>query len=307
MGFLVITIILLLAAAAIAVFAPLMHTKRTVALVPALFAVIALVMSSVTMIEAKNVGVQTRLGKPVNSLDAGLHFKAPFDKVTELDGTKITNRYEGESAIPVRIGDGTTADVSTAIRWSIVPDKADEIYADYRSDDVNATLRESLVETVFTAAMNQVLGSYNPTSDLKVVDPNAKSTVEVNFVPDYDALAAEVTKSMESRVADSGNYVQIDFITISNLDLSSETQTKINAFQAEIAKTQVALQEKATAVAKAAANQVLSDSLTPEVIANNCVELLKQMVDNGSAIPVGGIGCMGANSNLILPGNAPQQ
>jgi len=276
----------------------------------ALVAVAALVLlfASTTVIEAKNVGVLTTFGKPSGTLDSGLHLKLPWQRVTELDGTKITNKYEGTHAVEVRIGDGTTAHVKTAIRWSIVGDKADDIYADYRSDDVNETVNESLVETVFSNALNQVLGDYNPTANLRVVNPDEQGSVSISFVPDYDDLAAKVTASMEQRVADAGGYIKIDFITISGLTLSETTQAKINEFQAEVAKTQVALQKKATAAAQAEANKTLSDSVSnnPNVLVSRCLDTYQQMVDEAQPIPAGGINCWpGADSDLVLAPSAP--
>ncbi|MFC6153788.1 SPFH domain-containing protein [Nocardioides yefusunii] len=259
--------------------------------------------SCFTVIQAKNVGVLTSFGKPVASLDAGFHWKAPWQKVTELDGTKITNKYEGEGAIEVRIGDGTTAQVETAIRWSIVGDKADQIYADYRSDDVNETVRESLVETVYKNAINQVLGSYNPTEGIQAVDPTKASMV--NFTPDLDALSKQVTDSMRARVAESGGYVGVEFATISQVKLSETTQKKINEFQAEIARTQVALQAEQTNAAQARANKALSASISkdPNILVSRCFDTFDKMVEAAQPVPAGGINCWpGEKADLILTG-----
>jgi regulator of protease activity HflC (stomatin/prohibitin superfamily) len=259
--------------------------------------------SCFTIIQAKNVGVLTSFGKPVASLESGFHFKAPWQKVTELDGTKITNKYENDSAIEVRIGDGTTAKVDTAIRWSIVGEKADQIYADYRSDDVNETVRESLVETVYKNAINQVLGSYNPTEGLKAVSPEQASGV--NFTPDLDALSKEVTSSMRARVGESGGYVRIEFATISQVRLSETTQKKINEFQAEIARTQVALQAEQTNAAQARANKALSASISkdPNILVSRCFDTFDKMVEAGQEVPAGGVACWpGEKADLILTG-----
>lgn len=275
---------------------------RKLAVVPLLASVVLLALSCTTIIQAKNVGVLTTFGKPTRSLNAGLHLKAPWQKVTELDGTKITNKYAGDQRIEVRIGDGTTAAVETAIRWSIVAEKADEIYADYRSDDVNTNVREALVETVFTNAINAVFGQYNPTADLVAVDPNAEK--RLNFVPDYDGLAAEVTESMKERVAASGGYVQIEFVTISGISLSPETQKKINEFQAEVARTQVALQAERTNRAQAAANKALSDSVSnnPNVLVSRCLDTLQAMVESQQPVPAGFTCWPGDGADLVLPG-----
>lgn len=297
--------VVLLLAAILLLFGPQGLRKKGIAAGLILAAVLVFGSASTAIIEAKNVGVLTTFGKPTGSLDSGLHLKWPWQKVTELDGTKITSKYDAEAAVPVRIGDGTTAHVRTAIRWSIVGEKADEIYANYRSDDVNQTVRDSLVDTVFTNALNQVFGAYNPTADLKVVDPSQAGSAKVNFVPDYDALATQVTRSMEERVDATGGYVKIDFITISGIELSETTQSKINEFQAEVAKTQVALQKKATADAQAEANRVLSSSVSnnPNVLVSRCLDTFQQMVEEGQAVPAGFSCWPGSGADLVLSGS----
>lgn len=305
---LIFTLLVAALGVGVLVFGPKFHLKRSYAAVPLVLAVLLFGLSVTTIIEAKNVGVVTAFGKPVGTLKPGLSMKAPWQKVTELDGTKITNRYEGETRLPVRIGDGTNAQVSAAIRWSIVGEKADDIYSDYRSDDVNANVRESLVETVFGNAINQVFGTYNPTADLRVVNPGEDVKEQtVNFVPDYDALVAQVTESMEDRVEATGGYVKIDFITISGIDLSVTTQKKIDEFQAEVAKTQVALQQKATNTAAAEANQALSTSLSnnPNVLVSRCLDTFQTMVETAQPIPAGFTCWPGDNKNLVLAGNTP--
>ena len=296
----VVAIVLVLVSVALFAGSAKGSGSRKGAVLPLVAAIVLLGIASTTIIQAKNVGVLTTFGKPTKSLSAGLHLKAPWQKVTELDGTKITNKFSDDQRIEVRIGDGTTAAVETAIRWSIVPEKADEIYADYRSDDVNENVREALVETVFKNAINAVFGQYNPTSDLVAVDPTSER--RINFVPDYDGLAKEVTDSMKERVAASGGYVRIEFVTISGITLSPETQKKINEFQAEVARTQVALQAERTNRAQAAANKALSDSLSnnPNVLVSRCLDTLQQMVEDEQAVPAGFTCWPGGSSNLVL-------
>lgn len=304
MGVTIFSALLLLSGIVLLFVAPKVPgLTRSVALVPVLLAALVLVWSSTTIIEAKNVGVVTTFGKPRASFGPGLHFKAPWEKVTELDGTIQTQEYAGDDCIEVRIGDGTTACVTTTIRWRIVGDKADEIYSSYRSDDVNANLRKALVSTVFKASVNQVLGSYNPTKDIKVVDPTAANATEADFAPDYDELAANIATSMERRVAEGGSYIRVETITISYLRLSDTTQKKINDFQAEVANTQVALQRKATAEAQAAANKALSQSVSkdPNVLVSRCLDTLQQMVEAKQPVPAGFTCWPGGGSAIVVP------
>ncbi len=107
----------------------------------------------------------TTFGRPTGrDLENGLHAKLPWQKVTELDGAINPDSYTGHDCINVRIGDSSTACVEATIRWRIVPQQASVLFQDYRSNDVNETVRESLVNTQFNAALNDVLGKFNPRS-----------------------------------------------------------------------------------------------------------------------------------------------
>jgi regulator of protease activity HflC (stomatin/prohibitin superfamily) len=298
----VLIVLLLVGAVALTVAAPRLHLRRWMAAVPALLGLLLLAFSSTTIVEAKNVGVVTTFGKPRAAFGPGLHLKAPWEKVTELDGTIQTQEYGGDGCIRVRIGDGTTACVTTTIRWRIVGEKADEIYSSYRSDDVNANVRKALVSTVFKAAVNQVLGGYDPTEEIRVIDPSAENAA-ADFAPDYDAMAEQVGTSMNERVSAGGALIRVETITISYLELSQTTQKKINDFQAEVANTQVALQRKATAEAQAAANKALSQSVSddPNVLVSRCLDTLQLMVEEQQPVPAGFSCWPGGGSAVVVP------
>lgn len=258
--------------------------------------------SSTTIIQAKNVGVLTTFGKTSDrTLTPGLHWKKPWQKVTELDGTTISDEYRGDNCIYVRIGDGSTACVSATNRWRIVTDKANLIYGEYRSDDVRDTVRDALVSTVFKASVNQVLGEYDPTADLRVTDALAGASAD--FAPDYDALTAKVEANMKQRIAAQGGMVEIRSITISYLKLSDSTQKKINDWQAEVGNTRIALQRKQTAIAQAEANRALSESVSndPNVLVAKCFDTLAAMVEAEQQVPAGFTCWPGSNSALVVP------
>src|SRR5690606_30703411 len=119
-----------------------------------------------------------------------------------------------------------------------------------------------------------------------------------------DGLADDVTASMKERVAESGGDVKIEIVTIPGISLSPETQKKINEFQAEVARTQVALQAERTNRAQAAANKALSNSVTdnPTVLVSRCLDTLHTMVDKEQPIPAGFTCWPGGGANLVLPG-----
>lgn len=272
------------------------YVMFAVALIWAVFACTAIV-------QAKQVGVLTTFGKPSErTLDSGLHVKLPWQKVTQIDATIQTDEYRGDGCIYVRLGDGQTACVTATNRWRVLQAQADHVYADYRSDDPTESLRDAVVSTQFKAAVNGVFGKYDPTAPLAELDPTdpATSTAGINFSPDYDALAQAVLDSMNARLTAKGEpLVDIDSITISYLKLSDKTQAKIDAYQSEVAKTQIALQSQATNAAQAEANRILAESLAknPNVLVARCFDLIA----DGDLSPPPGFSCWAASSAVVLP------
>ena len=176
-----------------------------VRVLPAVLAVVLVVFSCLTTVGTKDIGVVTTFGRPTGrDLENGLHVKLPWQKVNELDGAINPDSYTGGSCIDVRIGDSTTACVEGTIRWRIVPKQASVLYQDYRSDDVNETIRDSLVKTQFNAALNDVLGKYNPLSTVAAAATqglkNGSQETVTSTAPNLDEFSAQVEKSMEEHL-----------------------------------------------------------------------------------------------------------
>lgn len=259
--------------------------KRTlVRLIGAGALVLALVVflgASFTQVHAKEIGVKVSFGKPVAELSPGIHFKWPWQSVTKVDETIFTDTYDGDSALPVRLGDGNTASVAATIRWHVDPQAADYIYQNYRSNNPSESLRDAVVDTQFKAAVNQVLSGFNPTANVQ----------DLNFSPDYAALATQVTTSMANRVkdADGTSMVIVDGITVAGVQYSEATEARINTIVAQAAKTQQAIQSEKTARAQAKANEILERSLknNPYVLVSKCLDALA----NGDFTPPAGFSC----------------
>jgi regulator of protease activity HflC (stomatin/prohibitin superfamily) len=274
---------------------------RKFAILPLGLALLFLLFSVTTIVQAKNVGVVTTFGKPVGTLDSGLHLKAPWQKVTEVDGTVIPNEYKGDSCIYARIGDGSRSCVSLTIRWQIVPSEADTIYANYRSDDPTEEFRKAVVSTQLKAATQQVLAEYNPVAELEVVEgSNAGAASELSFAPDYDQISKDILASMETRTG--ADLVNIEEISVSYVSLSKSTQKTIDGFIKAVGETRVAAQARNTAIEQARANEALSASVSnaPGVLQSRCLDLLSNAIDKDYELPAG-FNCLGDGSAVIVP------
>jgi regulator of protease activity HflC (stomatin/prohibitin superfamily) len=267
--------------------------------IPLGLAVLILLGMSFTQVHAKEIGVVTSGGKPVNELGAGIHLKAPWQHVTKINETIFTDTYANDQQIPVRLGDGNTAQVSATIRWHVDPAAAQYIFSNYRSNDPAESLRDSVVDTQFKAAVNDVLAHFNPTSLIQSAG-SQKSTV--NFTPDYDALGKSITESMKGRVIDAEGVpmVVMDGITVSGIQYSADTEGRINALMAQVAKTQQAIQSETTAKAQAQANRILSSSLShdPYVLVSKCLD---DLADGKFSAPAGFSCWPGGNGSVVIP------
>lgn len=265
------------------------------AVVAAGLTAILLVLACMTVVQAKNVGVVTSFGKPVDTLEPGLSWKKPWEKVTELDGTWQTDEYNGDDCIYVRIGDGSRSCVTITNRWRIVTEQADTIYGDFRSDDPTESLRDNVVSTQLKAAVQEVLADYNPVASLRQV--SGSETQDVDFAPDYDAIGRGVVESMDRRLG-SSPLIELQAITVSYVSLADSTQQKIDAFIAEVAQTRIASQQVETNRKIAEANRVLSESVSndPNVLVSKCLDI----VSKGRA-PAGFQCWPGTGGSVVLP------
>ncbi len=281
-------------------FAP----RRLVAVVLLVPALLLFLFTSLTIVEAKQVGVLTTFGKPSDrTLDPGLHLKAPWQKVTQVDGTIQTDEYRDDRCIYVRIGDGSQSCLTATIRWRIVQDRANTIFGDYRSDDPTENLRSAVVSTQFKSAAQTVLSDYNPIASLEVVSgSNAQSASELNFAPDYDAISAALSKQMVDRLG-TQPLVEVQSITVSYLSLADSTQSKLNDFIAAVGDTRIAAQRKSTATEEAAANRTLSGSISndPNVLTSKCYDVVKEALAAGYQLPAGFSCWPGSGSALVIP------
>lgn len=278
-------------------------------LLPAALGVVVVLLSCITTVGTKDVGVVTTFGRPTGrDLENGLHLKLPWQKVTELDGAINPDAYTGGECIHVRIGDSSTACVEATIRWRIVPREASVLFQDYRSNDVNATVRTSLVKTQFNAALNDVLGTFNPLGAVAAAAAKTKKTptATANTAPNLDAFSSDVVTSMQRHLEDAGHgtkEVEVVSVTINFINLAETTQEKVNDYLKEVGATRVAEQREQTTAAQARANQNLSKSVSndPNVLVSKCFDTVEEAVKSHYQLPAGFSCWSGSGSTVVVP------
>lgn len=241
----------------------------------AVLAVIFGVLSSATIVQARDVGVNVAFGKPVKVFSNGLHFKAPWSSVEVLDGAVQNDIYSGDNAIRVRLGNNSIATADTSIQWRLKTDDAMNIYKDYRTFD---NIRSNLVDRNFRAALNEVMAEYNPLDPEQMADGGA----------DLQSISSQVQKKMEEKI---GTQIDVRAVNITLINFDKATQTRIDELQSEIARTRVATQKKETSTAEAESNRILQESISEEVLVSKCLDI----VEESGQSPIG-----------CFPGSTPQ-
>lgn len=256
---LVITVVALLARAVSKNPAGRTRALR-VAVVTGALAVFVLILGSTTIVSARNVGVVTTFGRPSGTLGNGLHMKAPWQSVTEMDGTIQIDNHTGENATTVRLGNNSTAFVENSVRWRIQPAAADELFLDYRQF---ANVRDNLVTRELRAALNEVFADFDPLAPENVAGANVQ------------ALGEDVADKLRAKV---GNQIEILNVIVPLVNYDQATQDRINALNVEKANTRIAEQRAKTAEAEAKANEILAGSVSdnPNVLVSKCLDAARE-------------------------------
>lgn len=223
----------------------------------ALIGLLFLGFASTTIVSTKNVGVVTTFGRPTDSLGNGLHLKAPWSKITELDGAVQIDHQNTDT----RLGNNSMAGVENSVQWRITSEKADQLFLDYRTFD---SIRDNLVIRQLNASINEVFAGYNP------LDPSLVTKGGI----DLNDLSKKVADDLRKRI---DNKVEIINVIIPVVHFDEQTQQKLDAYQQEIGNTRIAQQKEETAKAEAKANAELRGSVSndPNVLVSKCLDIVK--------------------------------
>jgi regulator of protease activity HflC (stomatin/prohibitin superfamily) len=248
---------------------------RGVAAVLGGLAVLMVVVSSPVVVSTQAIGVETNFGRPTGDLGDGLHFKAPWDNVTEMDGAIQTTTDAGADCLSVRIGGQQTACVDITIQWRIRPRAADALYRSYHSF---SDVRAALVDRELEQAVNQQLAGYSPIADLAA--SGTSGTTE------WTGFSGQIAAQMRREI---GAQIDVLKVIMPYVTYDQATQARLNSLQQQIASTLIAQQAVHTAQQESAANKELAASVShdPDVLVSRCLDLLSQMIKQGQAVPAG--------------------
>lgn len=256
--------------------------------------VIALIASVLGCVYAQDIGevkVIRNMGGAIEgtSTEAGFHFKAPWQDTVTYDirnnvlsfmGDSEADQFEGGSAngsaVTINDKSGTTATIDIQVNYSLDPQTAEELYANYGTQE---NFVKSVCAVDIRSIPREVSGQFDTISIL---------TARGDFT-------SAVQDALTEKWKDYGLIVEQ--VSIQNVVYPDSIKDKYSeAAAAEIAKTtaenqkEVAQVEADTKVVQAngeaEANRVLAESLTPEVIQQNYINTLKDISANGNLVVV---------------------
>lgn len=254
---------------------------RGMQLIGGVFLVVGLLMGfmdSFTVVGSREVAMQVAFGKVQgNPLGAGWHWVSPVNNIEKFDASVQTLKfYQGEKeddgdCITVRLANSTNACVDVTAQWNInYKGDVKSLYLSYKTFD---NIHDNLVKRQLQSALNEVFGLYDPLAsigtDVDKIQTNTKK------------LQDDVREALRR---DLGTAIEVPSVTIPLVHFDPDTENRLKGFQAAKADTQIATQQKLTAIEQAAANKLLaadSSIKDPGVQYQNCLNLIRELGKNG--------------------------
>ncbi len=232
------------------------------------------------------VAIPVTAGKPGAELSSGIQFKAPWTKLVRFDKNYVTIQFEGEGngptdEIQVATKDNGVLFIDAALRFTIDFDEegcsVKKLYSIVRSQD---RLEQTLIISDFRKLTRDVYKDFGST------------TFTVDRVSANDAMRAAATTQLAKYC------VKVDDVLLRGIRPSEQVQNQINA---SLSAAQSIATKKAEAEAKrqeaqgtadaaviaaegkleaarkeSAANDLLQESLTPEILRLKYIEALRE-------------------------------
>jgi hypothetical protein len=303
MTWFIIAIVLLVIAALLIPFAGLLSKlaeyeddRAGIALIIRIVGAVAIVLSIFIIglgmtfqVESQTQGVVSSFGAVhEDTAKPGLHTKKPWDKVTQISTAIEGKRYHGDSAIKVTLKGGAEAYVSASTRSGVAPEKANKVFEQFRNyDDPTVEFRKQVVGDQLKAAMYRAFREVDPLS------LSGLSEVPLDLKAIESQIRADLIKNGNGMINEDELLVSISGVTP-----SKKAQRYIEETSNQINKTSQATEAYNTAIKEAAANEKLAKSLTPEILTNKCLEMIKDGVENLPA----GFNCTGGGTGVVIPG-----
>jgi len=251
--------------------------------------VVVMLGSMAVVVPAGFAGVQELFGKVSNDpLPSGLHFINPLSQVKEMEvrtrNYTMSNvgdegQRRGDDSISVISSDGLTVKLDATIFYSLQLARLPEIYR-----TIGLEVEERIVRSEIRASLRDAAASLSATE---------------LYTSKRQSFVDQVSKTLKASFEKRGitleqmllrNVILPDQITKSiNDKISADQDAQKMAFVLQKEK-QEAERKRIEAEGQAKAQQIVSQSLTPQILENNRIQALREIGAKGNLIitPMGG-------------------
>lgn len=263
---------------------------RKYALIPAAMCVLVLVASCIYAQDAGDVVVLRNWGGSLAGYtdSAGFHVKAPWQDTVRYDvRNNLVNLYrEAEysydggraegACVTVNDKGGASSDIDLQVVYSLDADAAMQLYVDYGTQE---NFTSTVIQNDVRATAREVAGKYDTITML--------------------TNRGEFTEGLRSALAKKWERLGLEVEQVSVQDVryaGDITKRYAEAQEAEIAKAKALNEQEAARVkaetkvieakGEADANEILSKSLTPEVIQQHYIDALTEIGNKGNLVVV---------------------
>lgn len=247
-----------------------LNKGQSLAIIPLLA---ALVMSCITFVSANTVGVKYSAfnGTSKETLNEGLHFKTPFDKIYEID-TTVQERSVKD--VMVQTNDAQFLTMNINVKYQVTTKDAFKVYKGYKTLD---TLNKNIIANYAQQALSEVCTQYN------IIDILGDKRNEV---------LAKASELLKEKYANEG--VTFKSLTVKDMDAGDEIEKAIKDEAVAKKEVETAEQKKQKAQkeaetklieaqGEAEANAAKSTQLTDQILKEKIIEKW-----NGELSKVGG-------------------
>ena len=247
-----------------------LNKRQLLAIIPLL---VALGMNCITFVSANTVGVKYSAfnGTSKETLNEGLHFKTPFDKIYEIDTTVQERSVKN---VMVQTNDAQFLTMNINVKYQVTTKDAFKVYKGYKTLDI---LNKNIIANYAQQALSEVCTQYN------IIDILGDKRNEViqkssELLKEKYANEGVTFKSLTLKDMDAGNEIE--------KAIKDEAVAKKEVETAE-QKKQKAQKEAETklieAQGEAEANAAKSTQLTDQILKEKIIEKW-----NGELSKVGG-------------------
>lgn len=291
----------------------------TTSVIPLLAAGAIFFFSGFHTVPAKSVGVVTQYGKVLNEYGPGGHWLFPTKSLNIVQDTKQSDQFlqsNGGSSdaytpagavgncIEIRLAGGNNGCADVRVQTQTDAAAVPQLFANYSSYGGNLTqdVDQYVVKTDLTTVLIRDLGDYNPIQDysaqLEACDLTKASNCS-STVSQFSKFDTQLTSDLQAML---GNEATVYYVNLQNIHYDNTVESALAKIQIAYEDTAVATQQYFTNLATSKANGALTQSVTPQVLANECYTTTQDAIKANYALPTTW-NCAGAtNSGVIVSG-----